>query len=260
MRRSRNGANNSMDLRERNGSETTARHPWELARAEFLSMIVDARIVGESPVEWLDVGSGDGWLAHRLLADLPDGSGVTCWDENYQDTDLDEFRMGHPESTFVSRRPAATFDLISLFDVLEHVEDDQVFLASVVENCLRPGGLVILSVPAYGALYTRHDTALGHFRRYEPSRIRHLLDQTGLTILQDGGLFTSLLPVRLAQVALERLTRNTSEPTGVGAWEGGQAATEAIRYILAVDSKLSLWLSERNVSVPGLSYWAVCRK
>ena len=249
-----------MDLSERKSGDMTTRHPWETARADFFSIVARRSLVREDRVSWLDVGAGDSWLALRLLDELPNGSAMTCWDQNFKEADLGQLRTSNPDVTFVEEQPEALFDVVSLLDVLEHVENDEEFLASVIEGCLLPGGLVIFSVPAYGSLYTRHDTALGHFRRYEPSGIRSVLRRAGLTILEDGGLFTSLLPVRVGEAAVERLSRWNSEPTGVGAWGGGPMATKAIRRILVADSRLSLWLAERSMRLPGLSYWAVCQK
>lgn len=249
-----------MDLSERNSGDMTTRHPWEAARARFFSTVVERSLAREKRISWLDVGAGDAWLALRLLDELPNGSAMTCWDQNFEEADLRQLRNSNPDVSFVKERPGKLFDVISLLDVLEHIENDEEFLASTIEECLLPGGLVIFSVPAYGSLYTRHDTALGHFRRYEPSGIRSVLRGSGLTILRDGGLFTSLLPVRVGEAALERLSRRSSGPTGVGAWGGGPVVTEAICRILVADSWLSLWLAERSMRLPGLSYWAVCQK
>lgn len=249
-----------MDLIERSAHGNDSRHPWETARAEFFSMVDEKWVVAGEQVSWLDIGAGDAWLALRLLRDLPEGSTMTCWDENFEEADLCELREQNPDASFVVQRPGDLFDVISLLDVLEHVENDEAFLASVVENCLRPGGLALVSVPAYSSLFTRHDTALQHFRRYDPSQIRALIEHSGLIILHDGGLFTSLLPVRLVEVAVERLARQTSSSTGVGAWGGGPTLTGLVRRALVADSRFSLWLSERNLRFPGLSYWAVCTK
>jgi hypothetical protein len=62
-------------------------------------------------------------------------------------------------------RFAAAFDTIVLFDVLEHLEVELVFLEAVLYH-LQPGGLLLINVPALMCLYSRYDRVLGHQRRY----------------------------------------------------------------------------------------------
>jgi len=64
-------------------------------------------------------------------------------------------------------------DALLLLDVLEHVEDDRAFLGRAVE-ALRPGGLILLTVPAYSFLWSHHDEVLGHVRRYEMQNLRNV--------------------------------------------------------------------------------------
>ncbi len=58
------------------------------------------------------------------------------------------------------------FDTVLYIDVLEHIEDDQSELANAA-RLLRPGGRLIILAPAYQALYSSYDKALGHYRRYD---------------------------------------------------------------------------------------------
>ncbi len=147
-----------------------------------------------------------------------------------------------------------------MFDVLEHIDDDNGFLASVVASRLALDGQAIITVPAYQALFTHHDTKLDHRRRYSPAACRNLLATSGLRIVLEGGLFLSLLPVRLLQVALDKTRRisDDDDAIGVGGWNASPFTTAAIGSVLQADSRLSLWASRRHVFLPGLSYWAVC--
>ena len=61
--------------------------------------------------------------------------------------------------------PSATFDLITCLDVIEHIADDRVALAELRRVC-KPGGFMLLTVPAYQALWSLHDDANHHYRRY----------------------------------------------------------------------------------------------
>lgn len=67
-----------------------------------------------------------------------------------------------------------SFDAVTMLDVLEHLSDDGQALREV-NRVLRPGGAYIWSVPAYQSLWSMHDEALHHFRRYEYHDLRALL-------------------------------------------------------------------------------------
>ena len=73
------------------------------------------------------------------------------------------------------------FDAITMLDVLEHTEDDELVLRGVYER-LRPGGVLLLTVPAYMFLWTAHDVAMGHYRRYRMRPLVALLRRRGFGI------------------------------------------------------------------------------
>lgn len=71
------------------------------------------------------------------------------------------------------------FDVVCAFEVLEHIEEDAKALAEWTAR-LRPGGLLLLSVPAWQSRYGPMDEAVGHFRRYDPEHLRGLLTDVDL--------------------------------------------------------------------------------
>ncbi len=74
-----------------------------------------------------------------------------------------------------------SFDLITCIDVLEHIEDDRAALVEL-SRVLRPGGLLVLSVPAFQFLWGDHDTLYGHHRRYRTGEVRERLAAVGLEV------------------------------------------------------------------------------
>lgn len=74
----------------------------------------------------------------------------------------------------------STYDVVCAFEVLEHIEDDRAALADWVEF-VRPGGHLVMSVPAFQERFGPMDTHAGHFRRYSPDQLRTLLEAAGLT-------------------------------------------------------------------------------
>jgi SAM-dependent methyltransferase len=93
-----------------------------------------------------------------------------------------------------------TFDLITCLDVIEHTRDDKVTLASLRRVC-KPGGWLLVTVPAYQALWSRHDVANHHFRRYS----RLLLRGAGVTAGWELIRITSFNSLLLAPAAAVRL-------------------------------------------------------
>jgi len=248
-----------VDLVERQGSGTT-RHPWELARAEFFIRVLETHGLLAATGKWLDAGAGDAWFAGQLRRSLPAPAAITCWDVNYSRDDLEALAGDAGEGlAFVSVRPTERFDRVLMLDVLEHVDDDVGFLRSIVDDLLTDDGVVLVSVPAYSSLLSAHDRAMRHRRRYSQGGCRRVLEQAGLAVVSSGGLFLSLLPVRAWQVLLERARSARASSPGIRGWRHGRLVTGAITRALVLDGAVSLALSRRGVSAPGLSYWALCR-
>jgi SAM-dependent methyltransferase len=254
-----------MDLREI-PNQLARRHPWEVARARFFTGIAIADANLESGPAWavLDAGAGDGFVAAGLVSRLPSGSQIVCFDEHYTDADLARFQPDAlPGMRFSRDRPARRFDLVLLLDVLEHVEDDVGFLTRLVSENLAAGGRVLISVPAWPSLYTEHDRALLHHRRYTPATCRALIASAGLDVIRDGGLFHALLPVRAVSALREavgrRIGRTPRVQAHVGHWDGGPLLSAIVERALFADNALSRRLARLGIALPGLSFWALCR-
>jgi 2-polyprenyl-3-methyl-5-hydroxy-6-metoxy-1,4-benzoquinol methylase len=247
------------------------RHPWETARAEFFVRLICEHLPRDRPSTVLDVGAGDGYFARQLLAALPAGSAITCLDSGYSDELLERLSHGGDTRIELTRaRPERVFDAVVMLDVMEHVIDDHGFLKSIAAQSLKPGGAVVISVPAHPSLYTQHDVDLGHHRRYTRPALAALLASAQLEVIESGGLFSSLLLARGAAKALELARGVQARPapagladqiaTEVGTWQGGSAITRAIHGVLAVDAAIGQKLARTGIPIPGLSVWSLSRR
>lgn len=81
--------------------------------------------------------------------------------------------------------PDQTFDLICALDIIEHVEDDESALTELA-RVASDGARLILSTPLHPDLWTPFDEFVGHYRRYEPSRILALLEKNGFLVSQSA--------------------------------------------------------------------------
>ncbi len=244
-----------MDLRE-HPHAGERRHPWEVARRRFfLDALRDANaFAGVRHV--LDVGSGDGWLADGVLDACSPEAHLTLWDMNYDDAWI---ARSDARRTYTRTAPSEPADLVLALDVAEHVLDDAAFLADVVSH-LAPDGTLLFSVPTWQPLFSSHDVALGHFRRYAPREARALLEGAGLTVRRGGGLFHALLAPRVAQVALERVRPPREAAATSLAWGGGALLSAAVDTALRLDTLVSRAAASRALELPGLSWWALCHR
>lgn len=259
-----------MDLREA-PTAPFERHPWEIARARFFGRVVEEHGAPGRRLRILDVGAGDGYLAAELVKRLPSGSSVVCLDAHYTDERIAALAAGAPAAvTFTREASEASFDWLLMLDVIEHVPDDAGFLARFVAEKLSPGGTALISVPAWQALFTRHDVVLGHYRRYRVEELRRTLGRAGLTGITSGSLFFSLLAPRLASKLIELAggVRSVPDPenvpaqasTAAASFGGGRLLSAAITRVLEADIEVARALSARGVALPGLSAWALGRK
>jgi hypothetical protein len=249
-----------MDLLERSQCNAS-RHPWELSRSRFFIRLIDRLAVPHWPVNLLDVGAGDAWFADQLTQALPSGSHATCWDTNYTPEDLVTLGGAVAQLSLTTEKPLCTFSGILMLDVIEHVADDVGFVAGIVRDCLEDDGWILISVPAYQRLFTSHDKAVKHYRRYSPHGCSDVLREAGLQVVAQGGLFQSLLAVRGAQAAREHLAGTRKPWAGPGAWSGGPRLTRMVTTTLDVESRFSFGLGARTgMALPGLSHWAFCRR
>lgn len=118
---------------------------------------------------------------------------------------LDGVVLGRIESLPFGER---AFDLLLATDVIEHVEDDRVALREL-HRVAAPGGRLLVTVPAYQWLWSQHDDAHHHYRRYTWRRLHARLRETGWEPLA-WSYFNSLL---LAPIAAVRIAARRRAPT-----------------------------------------------
>lgn len=249
-----------MDLIEKT-NDGGRRHPWELSRADSVVRLLTSEI--QPPREnlrILDVGCGDGFAGRRVREALKARELVGV------DAHLNEETaqsMSRPGEAFVRDATMVTglFDLFLFLDVIEHVEDDVGLLRQYIDTGAASGARVLVTVPAFQGLFSRHDTALRHFRRYSRQQLREQLQKAGLSIERDGYWFGSLLPARAASLMMEKLRppKADSDTVGIGQWRGGDMLTRLLCNVMSLDNRVLTALAARGLAVPGLSAWALCR-
>ncbi len=186
------------------------RHWWFTARREILLRLLAAVVEPGAPVA--DIGCGTGGNAAAVAAA---GHPVLGLDTSSEA--IAHARVRFPAADFrVSHDPReaaphlANGGAVLLTDVLEHVADDRALLSAAI-GALPPGGHLILTVPADPSLWSAHDTAFGHHRRYDRKGLAALLGEQPVTVRLLSPCNSRLQPL----IALRRRWgRATTSPGG----------------------------------------------
>lgn len=104
------------------------------------------------------------------------------------------------------------FDVIGAFDVLEHIEEDEAVLAQL-HRALKPGGVLLLTVPQHPWLWSVSDEYACHVRRYTCLEIEAKVRIRSFEILNSTSFVTTLLPVMMLSRVLQKINPNSSDPT-----------------------------------------------
>jgi SAM-dependent methyltransferase len=104
----------------------------------------------------------------------------------------------------------ATFDVVAAFDVVEHCEDEALAVAELA-RVLRPGGRLLLSVPAYEWAWSDHDVRAGHHRRYTRPRLVRVVADAGLHVERATYAFGAVFPFFVAERAVRRLKQRAGQ-------------------------------------------------
>ena len=241
-----------MDLVEA-AAWTGNRHPWELSRADsFLKLLRARPALGVLA----DIGSGDSYFLGELARGV-DGM-IHCVDSGYESSGPRGRIAQHRSIDEIS---PGSIDTVLMMDVLEHAQDDATLLRKAT-GLLRLGGTMLITVPAYPALFSEHDKFLGHHRRYTRKRLRALIDTAGLEIKDDFYFFTSLLLGRAGEVLLSKWQRPSKPMTGIGGWpyRADHWVTRCLRNLLNIDFALNRGLRTLGLPSAGLSLCVICQR
>ena len=228
-------------------------HWWYRGRRRVIRAELD-RLTLPSQPHALDAGCGSG----RTLVELADYATEVSGLELDPDAaalargrGLGEVQVGRLEEL---PWPQDSFDLITCLDVIEHVPDDVVALQELRRVC-RPGGWLLVTVPAHQALWSVHDEANHHYRRYSRVTLRGAVGRAGWELVRMSA-FNSLLfaPAAAVRLAQRRFGTHTGYTTDLEL--GPEWLNEALEWPLAAEAR---WLARGRTLPIGLSLLALLR-
>lgn len=229
-----------MDAAEvRKLTELEDRHWWYRERRTLLAGMVKDLTPGKA----LDVGAAgggntrvlrqSGWRAAAL--EYGDAGAAICAARGVPVIRGDATRLPVGDGSL---------DLVTAFDVLEHIDDDKSAVQGVYQ-ALRPGGTFLVAVPCDPRLWSAHDVAVGHVRRYTRPELEGLLASAGFEIQDVRSWMVLLRPV----VAIRRRARDGSDLDEPPGW-----LNAALGAVVALERLLPLG------RLPGVSLFLRARR
>ena len=159
-------------------SKHVSDHPWWHARARLVARIIEQKL-GPGSHRVLDAGCGWGVTLTYLERCGHDVSGLDVGRPALEllDKPIRNLILGDIQAGPVPEHAIGSFDVVLALDVLEHLDDDQVALFHL-SQLVRPGGLVIVTVPAGPDLWSEFDEIKGHRKRYIKDELTRLFSES----------------------------------------------------------------------------------
>jgi SAM-dependent methyltransferase len=232
---------------------TEATHWWFVGRRSVIDAILDGiDLPGDGAI--LEAGCGTG----GNFATLARRGHITAFDPH-----IDALAFAQNRNTDVDIRQGAlpsdlpydpgSFDLVAALDVLEHIEDDRSSAHALV-SLVRPGGWLLVTVPAHQALWGSHDRRLHHRRRYGRRQVLDLFAECDVDLVRVTPFNIVLSPIAIVYRVGERLL-------GLDLGNQERLLPQPINATLGALFRLESELVRRGVLIPfGLSYAAIYRR
>lgn len=186
-------------------AELDSRHWWYRARREILARLIERRVKPPQGARILEIGCGTG----HNLAMLGRFGAVDAIELDAAARAVASKRLGRPVGDAALPAlpgvPDGDYDLIALLDVLEHVEADRAALETIARK-LKPGGRILLTVPAFPWMWSAHDVVNHHHRRYTKATLGAAISGAGLRLEYMSWFNSLLFPLAAAARLAGRIT------------------------------------------------------
>ncbi len=147
---------------------------------------------------FLEIGCGTGFVLQGFQKAFPllslSGSEIYSEGLTYAKKRAPQAKLFQMDARQIPFREE--FDVIGAFDIIEHVEEDELIL-SQMRLALKTGGGILLTVPQHPFLWSQYDERAHHVRRYRASELRRKVESSGFEILHMTSFVSFLLPAMM---------------------------------------------------------------
>ena len=170
---------------------------WFQARNELLLWAINHYFI--EPVHYAEVGCGTGYVLRAVEQALPEtaiiGTEIFVEGLKFAAQRCKRAKLVQLDARAIPYRNQ--FDIVGIFDVLEHIEDDEAVL-SQIDKSLVYGGGVLITVPQHQWLWSSVDEAACHVRRYSAKELAKKVEAAGFEIVRSTSFVSLLLPMMVA--------------------------------------------------------------
>jgi len=239
--------------------ELEGRHWWFIGRRRIIREEVERSLRALVPPpsrrpSLLDVGCGTGGMLAELArfgrvqgTERESAAAEYARQRGFSDVSV----VGSPPLPFET----GSFDLVTILDVLEHVDDDVAMVAEI-RRLLRPGGRMVATVPAFPSLWGQQDEISHHKRRYVRSTLTESVERSGLRLKRltyfNTALFAPIATVRLVR----RLRPHRGELSSDFEMMTSGIINDALGRVFSLEAS---WLASRDLPF-GISLMAVAER
>lgn len=242
-------------------AEVEEKHFWFRARTLVISTLV-RQITADLPPGYrvLEVGCGTGNILRALEQACPAGS-VTGMDLHREGLSYARRRSSCRLLQADIHRPPFTgaFDVIGAFDVLEHLPDDARVLRDL-EAMLKPGGALLVTVPAHPSLWSYFDEYSHHCRRYTRADLRYKLRNSGYQIEYLTEYMAAIFPLMYVARKLAGIRAGHDRDVRQLAARDLKVVPVLNDLLAHVFSSEARWIARRHKMPFGASLVAIARK
>jgi len=187
--------------------EAEDHHWWYVGNREIFINILRSKNILKNSLRLLDAGCGTGGWLHLLKKSY-----------NIIETGIDNHEIA---LDYAKSRPVplnlvcgdintyafekSSFDLITSFDVIYHREVNDELAVKNFHTCLKKNGHLLLTVPAYSFLFSRHDEVVHARKRYTKKQVRHLMENNGFEVVKISYCVCLLFPVALIKRLFDKI-------------------------------------------------------
>lgn len=155
---------------------------WHVGRLQIIKKELARQVGNQKRLKILNIGCGTGGTV-RMLETFGEVVNVDASDEAIKFMKKNGFKNSIKVKGIDLPFETATFDMVCAFDVLEHIDED-IKAMREWRRVVKPGGKIVLTVPAYQWLWSGHDESLQHYRRYSAKQLRTIAKKVGFQPLK----------------------------------------------------------------------------